>query len=127
MKVCSKINCNKLIDFRETYCDEHKELQRESKVNYDSLRYERDSKYRGFYNKKEWKHARRSSMLRHDWLCRECLRNGLYTKADVVDHIVELRDDWDKRLDQSNLQPLCNACHNVKTIREKNKRKEKSN
>lgn len=122
LKKCNKVNCNNLIDFKETYCDEHKHLQTESKVNYDSFRYERDSLYRQFYNKKSWKDARHISMLRHDSLCQECLRDGLYTKADVVDHIVELRDDWERRLDQSNLEPLCHKCHNEKTISEKENR-----
>lgn len=111
-----------MINFNESYCDEHKELKKEYKKNYDSFRYERDSMYITFYNSKEWKDARRSSMLRHDTLCQECLRNGSYTKADVVDHIVELRDDWDRRLDQDNLEPLCHTCHNIKTIREKENR-----
>ena len=122
LKKCNKINCNQLIKFNESYCDEHKELKNEYKKNYDSFRYERDSMYITFYNSKEWKDARRSSMLGHDWLCQECLRKGLYTEADVVDHIVEVKDDWDKRLDQNNLEPLCHACHNVKTIREKERR-----
>ena len=84
----------------------------------------RDNKYRKFYNSKVWKDARHISMLRHDSLCQECLRNGLYTKADVVDHIVELRDDYSRRLDQSNLEPLCHDCHNKKTYREKQRREE---
>lgn len=122
LKKCNKVNCNNLIKFNESYCDEHKEIKNEYKRNYDSFRYERDFIYRKFYRSKEWKDARHSSMLRHDWLCQECLRKGLYTKADVVDHIIELRDDFDKRLDIDNLEPLCHKCHNIKTIREKQRR-----
>ncbi|WP_426451230.1 HNH endonuclease signature motif containing protein (plasmid) [Staphylococcus xylosus] len=66
-------------------------------------------------------------MLRHDSLCQECLRNGLYTQADVVDHIVELRDGYSRRLDQSNLEPLCHDCHNKKTYREKQRRLSEQN
>lgn len=121
-KKCNKINCNKLISFNESYCDEHKELKNDYKKNYDSFRYERDQTFIRFYNSKAWKDTRHSVMLAHEWLCCNCLRKGLYTKADVVDHIAELRDDWDKRLDKSNLEPLCHACHNVKTIREKQRR-----
>ncbi|PAE58568.1 HNH endonuclease, partial [Bacillus licheniformis] len=32
--------------------------------------------------------------------------------ADMVHHIVEVKQDWSKRLDLSNLESLCNACHN---------------
>jgi 5-methylcytosine-specific restriction protein A len=125
-KVCNKVNCNKLIDFKESYCDEHKHLKKEYKKNYDSFRYERDSLYVKFYNDKAWKDTRHSVMLAHDWLCAECLRNGMYTKADVVDHIIELKDDYDKRLDTDNLEALCHECHNNKTIREKKRRAEEA-
>lgn len=64
-------------------------------------------------------------MLQYDYLCQDCLKDGKYTKADVVDHIVELKDDWSKRLDESNLIPLCHYHHNIKTIEEKKKRKNK--
>ncbi|TWK49239.1 hypothetical protein CHCC20347_1522 [Bacillus paralicheniformis] len=30
----------------------------------------------------------------------------------MVHHIVEVKQDWSKRLDLSNLESLCNACHN---------------
>lgn len=119
MKKCSKVNCKELINFNESYCDEHKQLSKQSNKDYDSLRNKRDNQYRKFYNSKAWKDARHISMLRHDSLCQEHLRNGLYAQADVVDHIVELRDDYSRRLDQSNLEPLCHDCHNKKTYREK--------
>jgi 5-methylcytosine-specific restriction protein A len=35
--------------------------------------------------------------------------------ADVVDHIIPIEVDWSKRLDKSNLQPLCHSCHAKKT------------
>jgi 5-methylcytosine-specific restriction protein A len=121
-KVCNKVNCNKLIDFKESYCDEHKHLKNEYKKNYDSLRYERDKMFVRFYNSKQWKDTRRTVMLRDDNLCQNCLRNGLYTKANVVDHVIEVKDDYDKRLDTDNLEALCHECHNNKTIREKKRR-----
>ncbi|WP_241958157.1 HNH endonuclease [Staphylococcus epidermidis] len=124
-KKCNKINCNSLIDFRESYCDEHKQLNKQSEKDYDSMRYERDKTYIRFYNSKAWKQARHNAMLRYDYLCQECLRNGRYTKADVVDHITEIKDDWNKRLDKDNLEPLCHYHHNIKTIREKENRRNK--
>nr|WP_279388960.1 HNH endonuclease [Baia soyae] len=30
----------------------------------------------------------------------------------VLNHIVEVKEDWNKRLELSNLQSVCNACHN---------------
>jgi 5-methylcytosine-specific restriction endonuclease McrA len=46
-------------------------------------------------------------------------------KGDVVDHIIELRDDFSKRLDVNNLQTLCYSCHNKKTKIEKAKREKR--
>lgn len=124
---CNKVNCNELINFNESYCDEHKQLSKQSNKDYDSLRNKRDNQYRKFYNSKAWKDARHISMLRHDSLCQECLRNGLYTQADIVDHITELRDDYSRRLDQKNLSPLCHYHHNKKTYREKQRRLSEQN
>nr|WP_275591513.1 HNH endonuclease signature motif containing protein [Mammaliicoccus sp. A-M4] len=61
-------------------------------------------------------------MLEYDYLCQECLRQGYYQQANVVDHIIELKDDWSKRLDKDNLIPLCHSCHNKKTKEEQRRR-----
>lgn len=44
-----------------------------------------------------------------------CEKKGIVTAANVVDHIIPLRIDYNKRLDVNNLQSLCNKCHNIKT------------
>ena len=126
-KKCDKVNCNNLINFNERYCNEHKELINQSNKDYDSIRYERDRLYVKFYNSKAWREVRHNTMLRNDFLCSTCLAEGKYTKAYVVDHIVELKDDWSKRLDSDNLEPLCHYHHNIKTIREKQKRRDRNN
>jgi len=55
-------------------------------------------------------------------MCEDCLEEGLIRKADVVYHKIELKDDWSKRLDETNFRSLCHAHHNTKTTREKRKR-----
>lgn len=50
-------------------------------------------------------------------LCVECMRKGITAPADVVDHIVALRQGGAK-YDMDNLQPLCHQCHGRKTVRE---------
>ncbi|UCN18389.1 HNH endonuclease [Limosilactobacillus reuteri] len=57
-------------------------------------------------------------------LCVNCEAHGIYRKGDLVDHIIELRDDWSKRLDTDNLQTLCYACHNRKTRQAKHRRQQ---
>lgn len=123
VKKCDKVNCNNLINFNESYCDEHKHLSKQHKKDYDLVRYERDKTFIRFYNSKEWKQVRHNVKLSYDYLCQECLKEDKYTKADVVDHVIELKDDWSKRLDKNNLIPLCHYHHNIKTIAEKEKRK----
>jgi 5-methylcytosine-specific restriction enzyme A len=69
-----------------------------------------------FYDSALWKRAR-EDVLRHEPWCRECVKTGRATLANVVDHIVRLRDGGD-RLDRANLAPLCAVCHNEKRSRE---------
>jgi len=44
--------------------------------------------------------------------CEECRRRGYLTPADVVDHMVPVADDPERRLDRSNLDALCHSHHN---------------
>ena len=121
-KKCNKINCFNLIELNNQYCSLHEELNNQSNKDYERYRTERDKTYIKFYQSRQWKNTRKSVMIDNDWLCQECLRQGYYKQADVVDHIIELKDDWDKRLDKDNLEPLCNACHNIKTKEEQKRR-----
>lgn len=83
---------------------------------YRELFNENDYKERQkFYNSPFWK-ATRSYVLNNEPLCRKCNIDGILTPATVVDHIVDIVDDPDRKLDISNLQPLCRECHNEKTV-----------
>lgn len=121
-KKCNKNNCNELIDYRNKFCEKHKELINQSNKDYERYRNERDKTYIQFYQGRVWKSTRKSVMLEYDYLCQECLRQGYYQQANVVDHIIELKDDWSKRLDKDNLIPLCHSCHNKKTKEEQRRR-----
>lgn len=80
-----------------------------------------DIKAQEFYQSKQWR-ALSKRHKQQNPLCLHCLEYGLTTPADVADHIIEIRDDWEKRLDPSNLQSLCHACHNTKTAKERRQR-----
>lgn len=121
-KKCNKNNCNELIDYRNKYCEKHKELINQSNKDYERYRNERDKTYIQFYQGRVWKSTRKSVMLEFDYVCQECIRQGYYKQANVVDHIIELKDDWSKRLDKDNLIPLCHSCHNKKTKEEQRRR-----
>lgn len=126
MKMCGKVGCMKHIPHTDTYCNKHtqdkKAYDKKNSGEYDRLRRLEAPENRAFYSSKAWRELRHTVMLKFDYICAACERNGHYTKASVVDHIIEIKDDWDKRLDINNLEPLCHTCHNTKTAREKERR-----
>ena len=69
----------------------------------------------GIYQSKEWKKVR-ALKLQKDPLCEECLKQGLYTPADMVHHKIWLDminiNDPEIALNIDNLQSLCWECHN---------------
>lgn len=116
-KPCKKIGCKNLAIPPNKYCDSHLHLQEKEKLElnklYDSkVRFKRDLKYAEFYRSKEWDKVRKARLALDTGLCQKCKKEGKITIADMVHHKVEIKDDWDKRLDIENLISLCNKCHN---------------
>jgi len=66
-----------------------------------------------FYRSSPWR-ALRARKLRQDPKCVVCGKPGT-----LVDHIQRIEDNGPK-LDMSNLQTMCDHCHNVKRAKEKN-------
>lgn len=87
-------------------CDEH-----QIKHNW----HHRGNRHERGYGSK-WDKIRKQVMVRDDHQCQECLRQGIYTKADEVDHIIPKHlggpDSYD------NLEAICKPCHAEKTSRE---------
>lgn len=79
----------------------------------------RASACRRGYDRK-WRTLRRWVMAHEPW-CRDPFgqhqRRGERVLAEHVDHVVPLAAGGMN--DESNLQPLCQACHNRKTANEK--------
>lgn len=75
------------------------------------------------YNSKRWKQIRDKVRIRDNFMCQECLRNGIETIGIECDHIIELEDDITKAYDIDNIELLCVACHTKKTHKEREKRK----
>lgn len=71
----------------------------------------------GFYSTKRWRNLRQF-FLSQNPLCVMCEANGQLVTATVVDHIIPRRDRPDLELEESNLQGLCEPCHNAKSGRE---------
>ena len=56
----------------------------------------------------------RKDYNKYNGLCLMCyFKYKILTIANVVHHIVELKEDYTKRLDEDNLITLCHSCHNI--------------
>jgi 5-methylcytosine-specific restriction protein A len=97
------------------------DCKRSSDKTYDKALRAKDRQ--AIYNSKKWKQVRELAILRANFLCEECLRNGVECLGEEVDHIIELRDRIDLAYDLDNLQYLCKKHHREKTEREKEKRR----
>lgn len=80
-----------------------------SDLYYD--KYKRNPEIRKFYNSKAWKDLRKFIMQRDNYLCVHCAKEGIAEAAIDVNHIKKLKDAWDDRLNQDNLEALCRKCH----------------
>ncbi|OHV13000.1 HNH endonuclease [Kushneria phosphatilytica] len=69
-----------------------------------------------------WRRKRESVLQRDRYLCQHCLRAGRATPATEVDHITALAEGG--RDDESNLEAICSACHQVKTQAESQRHRE---
>ncbi len=103
---CKHPGCAKLVDAGKKYCEDHRKLhpghtKTSTKCGYDG----------------RWRKARKLFLEVHP-LCVECLKNGRYVKATVVDHIIPHRGDPQLFWNQSNWQALCKSCHDHKTMTE---------
>ena len=118
-KPCTAPGYPELIGAGKTYCPSHSKKDRgyKNKV-YD--RQQRDPKLSRFYSSGRWRKTR-NIYIQSNPLCERCMLQGETRKADVVDHIIPIKIDWQRKLDMSNLQSLCNRCHAVKTREDKEK------
>jgi 5-methylcytosine-specific restriction protein A len=66
----------------------------------------------------------REVVLNAEPVCRHCAERGRAVPAVEVDHIQPLRDGGDNS--RENLQPLCCACHDAKTMRDLVKRRHRA-
>ena len=70
------------------------------------------TKITGFRSSKEWQKTRKKILIRDHFLCKICLKNGIFTSGDLqVHHIIPLSEDFTKRTDPDNLITLCPKCH----------------
>lgn len=118
---CKKLGCINLTDNKNGYCDEHQK-------DYYQKMNERDKRYRArvgykrrarteidkFYSSKQWQDLRAYVLARDNYLCQDCLKQGMITDARHVHHIDTVLKAWDKRFDEDNLISLCKEHHDMR-------------
>ena len=64
-----------------------------------------------FYDTKRWLRKRANVMRRDEYKCKECLRYGKTSEAQMVHHIYPLEHYPQYNLTDINLISLCDSCH----------------
>ena len=103
---CRHPGCPELVEPGTLYCAKHLPLHPEVT---------RPAGKRGYT--RQWQKISRQYLQAHP-LCVECMRQGRYTKATVVDHITPHRGDPGLFWDEANWQPMCKQCRDRKTLTE---------
>ena len=109
-KPCNYPGCGKLVT-GGARCDRHKDAG-----HHWAPDVRRGNRHERGYGT-AWDKTRERILRRDCGLCQPCKRRGLLTTALQVDHIVPKAaggtDAW------TNLQAICNECHNRKTATER--------
>ncbi|MEB2270114.1 HNH endonuclease [Bacillus safensis] len=108
LRECKVRGCRELT--RDGYCHTHADGKQQEAKYYN--KHVRDKRSTRFYYSKEWRQTRKLVLSRDSFLCQRCLKQNRVVPADTVHHIVEVKQDWNKRLDLNNLVSLCGRCHN---------------
>jgi len=110
-KICNYNGCHKIINYTERYCDDHKTESTQRHKIYDE--YRRNKKSAEFYHSGEWTVTREVILNKFNQIdiYAYYVKNEI-VQANTVHHIVELNDDWNKRLNIDNLIPVTDTSHN---------------
>ena len=109
-RLCPK--CNKVIDVTNRYCDDcSKNYNAKSRKEYDEVR--KEDEFHSFYKTKEWKSVRKTVLDKYNYIdLYELHINERMVIANTVHHIIEVREEYDMRLEINNLFPCSSRTHN---------------
>ena len=119
LKFCSR--CNKTIPYGKTLCEEceakvkakKKVSTEKDKARWREYQKQRDDKTEQmFYMSKSWKLTR--DMIANKFYHMDVylyMKYGIIEYANIVHHIVELKEDFSQRLDETNLILLSQRSH----------------
>lgn len=101
------------VNGKPTIVDYDTRVRHDNDQAYNHHRKVADDEYVRLYKTSDWRKIRKQILERDFGLCQRC---GM--DAELVDHIIPSKDDWEDRLNPDNLQSLCRVCHKAKTKRE---------
>jgi 5-methylcytosine-specific restriction endonuclease McrA len=134
MKLCSWNGCNKVLGNGVIYCEQHqkkweaKERERYKEYQNRRRRDKEQKKFQDFYNNEEWKRIREATINGYYGMdILEFYRTGNIIQGEAVHHIIELEDDWNCRVDISNLIYLTEKNHRRVHVEYEKGYKEKKN
>ena len=116
MKYCNRTGCHKLVPYGVRYCDAHT-IDRAMENHARHKEYDahcRDQKAKKFYNSSEWRAIRQKVLARDAGIdIYLYIVEGRIVPADTVHHIVELSEDYTRRLDMDNLISVSDGTHSM--------------
>lgn len=131
-RLCPK--CQKVIEVDRKYCEEceraYNEFRKNNNKSYDkkTRNNNQNKQYSSFYRSKEWEIVRSYIISKYKNIdVYEYYKTGKIIKSETVHHIVELRDDFNRRLDTKNLIPISLSNHGkIHLLYKRNKKKYQS-
>ncbi|EOU1580044.1 hypothetical protein QYB23_002907 [Clostridium perfringens] len=120
LKQCSWHGCTRILNDGIKYCNYHqKKVDEEEKKRYREYANRRrqdkeQKKYQNFYSSKEWELGKQGAI--RDTLAIDVIdyyKLNRITQGERVHHIIELSDDFDKRLNKDNLIYLTERNHRI--------------
>ncbi len=114
---CNQRSCRRAA--RGRYCEEHAHL-----VSYRPADQRRGTSAQRGYDS-AWRRLRQWYVRQHPF-CEDCLKDGIYTTTLIeVDHVVPIDVRPDLRLDSNNLRSRCRRHHQLKSLEDRKKYREK--
>ncbi len=120
-KFCPR--CGKIIDASHRYCDECQAILDEKKKQRWKNDKERHRKYKAnrtdireqrFYSGKKWQQAKDWAANKYKGMCLySYYKYNKIVPYDTVHHIVEVKEDWDQRLNIYQIIPLTESVHQM--------------
>lgn len=114
-RLCPK--CNRVVELTQKYCDDCQrkvnEFKKRQSKQYDTKvrNSTANKRFTTFYKSDPWQATRTFVINKYSFDIYEYYKTGKIFPAETVHHIIELKDDWNRRLDIANMIPVTLSNH----------------